>query len=403
MNYSKEKIELLAPAGNMQKLKTALHFGADAVYASGKRFGLRAYADNFSDEELSAAVDYCKERGKKIYITINIFPDSNELPSIAAYGKYLQEIGVNGVIVSDLGIFSCLKESAPELELHVSTQANVTNSAAANAWAKLGAKRIVLARELTFEQIAKIRKDVPSDIELEAFVHGAMCIAYSGRCLLSSYFTGRGGNKGECAQSCRWEYGLYEPERKDILPIEEDGRGTYILSSKDLCMIEYLPKLLKSGVASFKIEGRMKSEYYVAGVVNAYRRAIDCVLDGKTVSDDIIAETLKISHRGYTTGFYSGEKGGVSGDNVLSSTHNFVAVVIGESDGFPVIEMRNKFAAGDVLEVLSPGDNHNKKIIIESMTNVSGERVDIADKVQQHLVLKTNVSLKIYDILRKPL
>ena len=244
-------IELLAPAGNMNKLKTAFLYGADAVYLAGKKFGLRAYADNFSYEELSEAVTYAHNLGKKVYVTVNIYADESDISELSTYAKNLERIGVDGAIISDLGVFSVFRQSS-NLALHVSTQANVTNSASAKAWADMGAKRIILARETTIEDVRKIRDALPSDVELEAFVHGAMCIAYSGRCLLSSYFTDRSGNKGECVQCCRWEYDLIEKSRGDALRIEEDERGTYLLSSKDLRMIEHLDKLIKAGVSSFK-------------------------------------------------------------------------------------------------------------------------------------------------------
>lgn len=385
----------------MQKLKTALYFGADAVYVAGKRFGLRAYADNFSDEELSATVQLVHDQGKKLYVTVNVYPDSDELDAIASYAAYLEKIKVDGAIISDLGVFSRVKKAAPGLELHVSTQANVTNSAAANVWAELGAKRIVLARELTLQQIAEIRKDIPGDVELEAFVHGAMCIAYSGRCLLSSHFTSRGGNKGECVQCCRWEYDLVENSRSETLKIEEDARGTYILSSRDLCMIEHIDKLMDAGVTSFKIEGRVKSEYYVAGAVNAYRRAMDDVFASRPFDKNLITELKKISHRGYTTGFYLGECGGEAGEMKPSASHNFVAVVQRGSEGEAEIEMRNKFAVGDTLEVLSPGESCGKLVQISEMKTTDGQPVTVADKVQQRLVIKTNVPLAEYDILRK--
>ena len=401
MKNDMSTIEILAPAGNMQKLITALYFGADAVYVAGKRFGLRAYADNFTDEELEVAVEYTHNMGKKLYVTVNIYPESNELKDIAAYGRFLQSIDVDGAIVSDLGVFSVLKQVAPGLELHVSTQANVTNSAAAMFWAIAGAKRIVLARELTIEQIAEIRRALPPEVELEAFVHGAMCIAYSGRCLLSSHFSGRGGNKGECVQCCRWEYGITELSRGETLPIEQDGRGTYILSSRDLCMIKHLKELAEAGVSSFKIEGRVKSEYYVAGIVNAYSRALTAVLSGGTVSNELAAETEKVSHRGYTTGFYLGERGGSAGEHTPSATHSFIAVVVSAEEGQAVVEMRNRFSAGDVLEVLSPSDSFNKQIAVGEMETTDGEKITVAERVQQHIIIKTDIPLSPYDILRR--
>ena len=397
------KPELLAPAGSAAKLETALRYGADAVYVSDKRYGLRAFADNFTVggiEEAAARVHAC---GKKIYVAVNIYAGDGELGGIPPYARRLEKAGADGAIISDMGVFSLFREAAPSLELHVSTQANVTNSAAAKVWAALGAKRIILARETPLSDIRRIRDALPGDVALEAFVHGAMCIAYSGRCLLSSYFTGRSGNKGECAQCCRWEYELTEPTRGDALRAEEDGRGTYILSSRDLRMIDHLPELLDAGVSSFKIEGRMKSEYYVAGAVNAYRRALDLALAGKPFDPVLLEETEKISHRGYTTGFYFGEKGGSAGEGRPTATHAFVALVTGYSDGWAEVEMRNRFAEGDELEVLSPNDTFGKKVIIGEMIDEHGERVSVADKVQAKLRLRTPLPLREYDILRKKL
>ncbi|MBQ7227546.1 MAG: U32 family peptidase [Clostridia bacterium] len=393
-------MELLAPAGNMNKLKTALLYGADAVYLAGKRFGLRAYADNFSEEELREATEYVHSLGKKLYVTVNIYADDSDLPYLPEYAKTLEKIGVDGVIISDLGVFTTFRENS-NLDLHVSTQANVTNSSAAKAWASLGAKRIILARETSLKDIRKIRDALPEDVELEAFVHGAMCIAYSGRCLLSSYFTERAGNKGECVQCCRWEYDLVEKSRNEKLVIEEDERGTYLLSSKDLRMLQHLDKLRDAGVASLKIEGRIKSEYYVAGVVNAYRRALDDMESGKPFNPDLLAETEKISHRGYTTGFFFNERGGNTGESKPTASHNFIAVVKNYSGDWATVEMRNRFAVGDELEVLSPTESFGKTITVTEMTDEQGCAITVADKVQASIRIKTDVKLSAYDILRK--
>lgn len=393
-------IELLAPAGNMNKLKTAFLYGADAVYLAGKKFGLRAYADNFSYEELSEAVTYAHNLVKKVYVTVNIYADESDISELSTYAKNLERIGVDGAIISDLGVFSVFRQSS-NLALHVSTQANVTNSASAKAWADMGAKRIILARETTIEDVRKIRDALPSDVELEAFVHGAMCIAYSGRCLLSSYFTDRSGNKGECVQCCRWEYDLIEKSRGDALRIEEDERGTYLLSSKDLRMIEHLDKLIKAGVSSFKIEGRIKSEYYVAGIVNAYRRALDDVLQGKPFNKLLLDETEKVSHRGYTTGFFFGEKGSATGEKKPTASHNFIALVQDYVFPYATVEMRNRFSVGDKLEVLSPNDVFGKILTVKEILDEQGRSIEVADKVQAKLRLKTDIPLSRYDILRK--
>lgn len=388
-------VELLAPAGTFLKLKTAFKFGADAVYFAGKKFGLRAFAGNFEDDEIEKAVNYAHSLNKKVYITVNILAHEADFDGLKEYIEYLDKIGVDAVIVADVGIIKLIRDVAPNLDIHVSTQANVTNSYSAKFFQDMGVKRIVLARELSIEEIKKIHEVVP-DMELEAFVHGAMCISYSGRCLLSNYFTGRDSNRGACVQACRWEYTITEKSRQgQQFPIEEDERGTYILNSKDLCMIKHLKELEEAGVCSFKIEGRMKSEYYVACTVNAYRRAIN----GEDVD---ISELEKSSHRLFTTGFYFGEK---DKECFTSSspvqTHEFMALVLEDAkDGYVKIEQRNRFKVGDTLEVLSPDENFNKKIKVTEIKNLKGELIDDAKKVQEMLLLKTDLHLKEGDILR---
>ena len=388
-------VELLAPAGTFLKLKTAFKFGADAVYFAGKKFGLRAFAGNFEDDEIEKAVNYAHSLNKKVYITVNILAHEADFDGLKEYIEYLDKIGVDAVIVADVGIIKLIRDVAPNLDIHVSTQANVTNSYSAKFFQDMGVKRIVLARELSIEEIKKIHEAVP-DMELEAFVHGAMCISYSGRCLLSNYFTGRDSNRGACVQACRWEYTITEKSRQgQQFPIEEDERGTYILNSKDLCMIKHLKELEEAGVCSFKIEGRMKSEYYVACTVNAYRRA----LNGEDVD---ISELEKSSHRLFTTGFYFGEK---DKECFTSSspvqTHEFMALVLEDAkDGYVKIEQRNRFKVGDILEVLSPDENFNKKIKVTEIKNLKGELIDDAKKVQEVLYLRTELALKEGDILR---
>ena len=398
-------VELLAPAGNYEKMITAFTYGADAVYMAGKKFGLRAFAGNFDNDELEKAVIYAHNLGKKVYITLNILAHENDFDELKEYVQYLEKIKVDAVLVSDLGIMAFINQYAPNLVLHVSTQASILNSYAINALLKFGVKRIVLARECSLEDIKKIRTNIPKEIELEAFVHGAMCISYSGRCLLSNFLTGRDSNHGECVQACRWEYCISEVNRKnDKYPIQEDERGTYILNSKDLNMIEHLKELKDAGVNSFKIEGRMKSPYYVANVVNAYRRAIDN-MDSLTLEyiQELKNELIKTSHRKYTTGFYFGAD---DKECLVSSypvqTHEFMALVIGDSDGQKVlIEQRNRFKVGDELEVLSPNDTFNKIIKVEKMENELGEDVQDAKNVQERLYLYTKLPLKQNDILRK--
>lgn len=373
-------MELLAPAGNLEKLKTALNFGADAVYFSGKKFGLRAFAGNFTDEEIEEAFEYLHRHGKKGYVTINIVANDEDFNGIDDYLKLLVKVKADGVIVSDLGLISYIRKHFPHINVHVSTQANVNNSRAAMVYANMGVKRIVLARELSLDQIKNIHANV-KDVELEAFVHGAMCISYSGRCLLSNYLTGRDSNRGACVQACRWKYYIREESRQDLLPIEEDERGTYILNSKDLCLIDHLNELIDAGVASFKIEGRMKSDYYVASVVNAYRRA----LDGFKDYDILHSELEKTSHRRYTTGFMfkSSDKEYLE-DSMPVQTYIFVAKVVEEEkNGRVRLEMRNRFKEGDVLEILSPGDDFLKTLKIQNITDEKGERLEDVKRVQQ--------------------
>lgn len=398
-----EKIELLSPAGDIEKLKTAFYFGADAVYMAGKKFGLRAFSSNFDENELKESIEYAHSLGKKCYITLNILAHNADFNGLEEYVKYLDEIKADAVIVSDIGIMSVVKKVAPNLEIHVSTQANITNKYSAMEFVKYGAKRLVLARELSLKEIKEIRDYIPSDIVIETFVHGAMCISYSGRCLLSNYLTGRDSNRGACVQACRWEYCIREKNRDNYLEIQEDNKGTYILNSKDLCMIEHIKELYEAGVTSFKIEGRMKSPYYVATVTNAYRRAIDDFYENKPFNNDLKLELEKASHRRYTTGFYFGsdDKECLETSTPIQS-HEFMALVKEDSkDGYALIEQRNRFKVGDELEILSPSNNFNKKIVVTKLLNTEGADVEDAYKVQQPLYIKTDFILHKNDILRK--
>jgi len=403
-------LELLAPAGNMEKLKTALNFGADACYLAGKSFGLRAMSSNFTNEELWEAVNLAHNSNKKIYITVNILAHNGDFNGLKEYLEYLQEIKVDGVIVSDIGIMRFVRDYAPNLELHVSTQSNITNKYSAMEFVKMGAKRLVLARELSIEEIKEIREYIPKDIEIECFVHGAMCISYSGRCLLSNYLCGRDSNRGACVQACRFEYTIREKSRDNgnEYEIQEDNRGTYILNSKDMCLIKHIKELVDAGITSFKIEGRMKSPYYVATVVNAYRRAIDLYLNNQEefVCPEYLYEELeKTSHRRFTTGFYFHEKDKEFLETSMPiQTHEFMAIVTDEQEeNFVWIEQRNRFAVGEELEILSPTDNFNKTFIVEKMEDENFEEVVDAYKVQQKLklYLSSIKGLKKGDILRK--
>ena len=362
------KPEILAPAGNLEKLKTAIDFGADAVYLGGNKLNLRAFADNFTDEELSEGVNYAHSRGKKVYVTINVFPHNEDLVGLEEYLKNLSALNVDAILVSDPGILMTAKEVVPEMELHLSTQANNVNWKSAQFWYKQGVKRIVLARELSLEEIKCIREKLPEDCEIEAFVHGSMCISYSGRCLLSNYMTGRDSNRGACAQPCRYKYYLMEEKRPgQYFPVVEDEKGTYIMNSKDLCMIEHIPELVKCGINSLKIEGRMKSAYYVASVVKAYRQALDSYFDNPEeykFNEKWLTDLSKASHRQYHTGFYFGEKNKqIYQTSSYIRDYDIVGIVKSFDNGVATIEQRNKIFEGDEVEVLRPqGDNFTVRL-----------------------------------------
>ena len=404
-----KKVELLAPAGNFSKLKTALYYGADAVYVGGKNFSLRAYSDNFSDSELKEAVEYTHALNKKLYVTVNIYAKNGDFDMLESYLPFLESIGVDGVIVSDPGIIYIAKKVAPKLELHLSTQANTQNKMSSKFWEEQGIKRIVLARELSLKEIKEISSSL-ENTEIEAFIHGAMCISYSGRCLLSGYLTGRDGNRGECVQACRWNYAIKEvgKEGSNYYPIEEDERGTYILNSKDLNLLDYIGEMISAGVNSFKIEGRMKGEYYLATVINAYRRAIDeyyGVGDAYKQNPLYQQELKKTFHRAFTTAYAFGKNDDTVNFENSQSTGNslFVASVLGydEDKKAALIEMRNRFKVGEVLEILSPSDNFNKKFEVKKLTDEKGALVEDAKVVQQKLYLYTDIRLEKGDILRR--
>jgi len=398
------KPELLAPAGDFEKLKTAFYFGADAVYVGGKEFSLRALAGNFTNEELEEATKYTHEIGKKIYVTVNIFARNTDLEKADEYFAFLEKIGVDGVIISDLGLISiALKRN---LNVNVSTQASILNKATVQFYKDLGVKRVILARELSLKEVKEISS---VDIEVETFIHGAMCISYSGRCLLSNYLTGRDSNRGACVQACRWEYSIREKNTDgEYLEIEEDDKGTYILNSKDLNLIDYIGDLVDAGVVSFKIEGRMKSDYYLATVINAYRRAIDAYFrEGEVYKENplYMTELKKTAHRCFTTAYAFGENDKTVNydDSQSKGTHKFMAKVLdfNEKEGYALIEMRNRFKKGEVLEVLSPNDTFNKQIVIEKMLNLKDEEVLDAKFVQEKLKLFTDIKLQKGDMLRK--
>ncbi len=349
-------VELLAPAGDREKLQFAVAYGADAVYLSGRRFGMRAAAGNFDDEELVQAVDYCHERGVRVFVTVNVMPRPGDLPDLPRHIGAIARAGADAVIVADLGVLELVRKTAPGLRIHVSTQANVINEAAACAWHRLGADRIVLARELSLREIAHIRRHTPPELELEVFAHGSMCMAYSGRCVLSNYLAGRDANRGACAQPCRWNYRLVEEKRPgQYFPVIEGEEGTTLLSSEDLCMIEYLRELAEAGVGSLKLEGRAKTFYYAAVVTNAYRRALDAALRGSPPPPGAVRELFKVSHREYSTGFYFGPAGQQYRDGYTREWDVCAAVLDCAPNGRARLRQKNKCAPGEALELLMPG------------------------------------------------
>ncbi|MEN6316864.1 MAG: U32 family peptidase [Clostridiaceae bacterium] len=406
---SKAKIELLAPAGNLEKLKMAVIYGADAVYLGGEEFGLRAAAGNFNREELSEGIHFAHFRGKKVYLTMNIIPHNEDFEGMPEYIRQVKEAGVDAVIFSDPGIFDMLRQEAPEIELHLSTQANNTNWRSAAFWHRMGVKRIILARELSLDEISEIRQKVPEELELEMFVHGSMCISYSGRCLLSNYMADRDSNRGLCAHPCRWKYYLMEEKRPgEYMPVFENERGTYIFNSKDLCLVGHIPEIIGSGITSLKIEGRMKSSYYVATVIKAYREALDAyTADPANYRYDKIwiEEMSKASHREYTTGFYLGKPTGK--DQIYESgayirEYDFVGMVMSydAASGIALIEQRNRFAIGEELEVVPPKGPYRVQRVT-SMKNADGVEIDVAPHPQMTVYMKMDAPVEPYTMLRR--
>ncbi len=395
------KLELLSPAGDPERLTMALRYGADAVYLAGQRYGMRASAGNFSDEQLAEAVKSAHEKGVRVYVTCNTLPREDELTGLPEYLESLQAVGVDALIIADVGVLELAKKYAPNVKKHVSTQLGVINSATANALYALGADTVVLARETPLEDIRKIRANTPEDLRIEAFVHGAMCVSFSGRCLLSNYLTGRDANRGQCAQPCRWKYHLVEETRPgEFFEITEDG-GTYILNSRDMRMIEHIPELIDAGVTSFKIEGRMKSAYYTAVVTNAYRHAIDAAVAGKPLDKLWVEETEKLSHRPYTTGFYFGEPGQHYEATSYYSLTDVAAVVENCDDsGNATLSQRNKFYRGDELELLIPGETP-LKFTVEKMFNAAGEEIEDTRHAMMEIRMKLPVCAPKYSIVRK--
>ncbi len=390
------KGELLAPAGNLAKLKLAFYYGADAVYAGGRNFSLRTFADNFSEEELEEGIAYAHARGKKVYVAANIFARNFDLKGMGTMLRRLDEMGADAVLISDPGAFLLCREVAPDLPVHISTQANTCNALAAKFWAEQGAKRIVLARELSVAEIAEIHSVCPF-LELEAFVHGAMCISYSGRCYLSDYMDGRSANRGACIQACRRQYRIQAREEgaEDFYDVEEDGRGAYVLNSKDLNMSGYLEELERAGVVSFKIEGRMKGEFYLATVVNAYRR----ILDGGD-KDVLGRELLACAHRDYTTAYELPHAQSFEGAQTQGE-YDFAGIVRGYENGRVLVEMRTRFFEGETLEILTPFAHFGEKIAVSGLKNADGERCDDAKLVQAVYSFDCPFALCEGDILRR--
>ncbi len=404
-----KKIELLAPVGDINKLKTAVEYGADAVYLGGESFGLRKASKNFSMEDIKWATEYLHERGKKIHVTLNIIPHDKDIKGVEEYIKDLYDIGVDALIVADPGMFMKVKEVAPDFPIHISTQGSVTNAQTVKFWQKLGAERVVMARELSLNEVSNIIKEVGDSIEIETFAHGAMCMSYSGRCLLSNYMTGRDANMGDCAQPCRYKYHLVEEKRPgEYFPIEEHDEGTFIMNSKDLCMIEHIDDMIKAGIASLKIEGRVKSEYYLATVIRSYRMAIDAYYaDPENYKYDpyLLGEIKKVSHRDFTTGFFYGkanENSQVYKDNSYIRGYDFVGIVLDydKDTKIATIEQRNRVFVGEEIEIFGPGIKHFD-YKIEKMLDEKDKEIEVANKAKQIFKIKVDEAIEKGFILRR--
>ena len=402
------KTELLVPASSLEVLKVAVKYGADAVYIGGEAFGLRAKAKNFSMEEMKEGIDFAHANGKKVYVTANILAHNYDLDGVRKYFKELGEIGPDALIISDPGVFTTAKEILPDMEIHISTQANNTNYETYKFWYRLGAKRVVSARELSLNEIKEIRENIPEDMEIESFMHGAMCISYSGRCLLSAFMAGRDANKGACTHPCRWKYYVMEESRPgEYMPVYENERGTYIFNSKDLCMIEHIPEMINAGIDSFKIEGRMKTALYVATVTRTYRMAIDDYLKDeeyyKSRIDFYKEEIAKCTYRQYTTGFFFGkpnEETQIYDSNTYIKEYTYLGMIEKVcDDGLYMIEQRNKFSAGDEIEIMKV-DGSNLKVKVEAMYDEEMNPIESCPHPKKKVYLKLDAKLDLYDILR---
>lgn len=397
----KPKIELLAPAGDFERLEMALHYGADAVYLAGTQFGMRASAGNFTFPELSKATKLAHANGTAVHMTCNTLPREDELAQLPEFLEQAQDAGVDAFIIADLGVMAVAKKYAPKVSRHISTQLGVINSATANVLFDMGADRVVLARETPMEDIRKIRANTPKELEIEAFVHGAMCVSFSGRCLLSNYLTGRDANRGACAQPCRWKYHLVEEKRPgEYFEISED-KGTYIMNSRDMCMIEHIPELIDAGVTSFKIEGRMKSAYYAAAVTNAYRHAIDYALKGEALPQVWIDELNKVSHRPYCTGFYYGDPGQHFAEASYFSDAYVCAVVEDcADDGFAELTQRNRFCVGDMVELLT-NEGEPISFAVTELWDENGEAITATPHAMMKFKMRLPVNCSALSILRR--
>lgn len=407
MGEHRKKPEILSPAGDFEKLRYALAYGADAVYMAGQAFGMRAAASNFADEELRLAIQYAHKRGARCYITVNIMPSNEDMKALPAYLELLQDAGADAIILADVGVLRMARRYAPRVPVHISTQTSILNYEAANFWAELGAERIVLARELSLTEITEIRANTPKNLEIEAFVHGAMCISYSGRCLISQYLTERDANRGACAQPCRWQYSLVEEKRPgEYFPVVEDDHGTYLYNSKDMCMIAHIPALIAAGIDSFKIEGRNKTAYYAAGITSAYRRAVDAYWaqpEGFELPEDIGAEISKVSHRNYYTGFYFGseELGQFFEDSHYIRDWEVTGLLVScDAQGNAVFTLKNRFFLGDTLELMQPGEAPIT-FSVTFMMDEQGNQLEVAHHPEMRVRLRLPVQAKEYSILRR--
>lgn len=403
------KVELLVPAGSLEVLKVAVDYGADAVYIGGQAYGLRAKADNFSIDEMKEAAAYAHAKNAKVYVTANIFAHNYDIDGMKTYFEQLKDTGVDAVLVSDPGIFTLAKETMPDMELHISTQANNTNYLTYNFWYKLGAKRVVTARELSLAEIRQIRDHIPDDMEIESFMHGAMCISYSGRCLLSSYFTGRDANRGACTHPCRWKYYIVEETRPgEYMPVNEDDRGTYIFNSKDLCMVEHIPEMIDAGIDSFKIEGRMKTALYVATVARTYRKAIDDYMESpelyRSNMEYYKSEIAKCTYRQFTTGFYFGKTDSDSqiyDNNTYIKNYTYIGnVQLVTEDGLAVFEQKNKFSVGEMIEAMD-FDGTNISCRVEEIYNDKMEKMESAPHPKMQLYVRLDRPVSAGMILRR--